>query len=47
MKDLRELSNEELDQLLVEKISGLPREKRANLLEWAKKEFPELADREG
>ena len=33
------LTEEELNRVLIEKISALPREKQAYLLEWIKKEF--------
>lgn len=41
MKDPRELSAEELDRELRERTSRLPADKRAALLEWIRKEFPE------
>ena len=44
MKNVRELNNEKLDQILIEKISGLSPEKRVYLLEWMKKEFPNPVD---
>lgn len=46
MIDLRALSEEELDRVLVEKIRALPAEKQAALLEWIKKEFPESEEHE-
>lgn len=36
------LSVDEIDRLLAEKIAKLPHDKKALLLEWVKKEFPEV-----
>ena len=41
MRDLGELSDEELDRVLEEMIRALPADKCAELLEWIKEEFPE------
>lgn len=38
---ISELSVDEIDRLLAEKIADLPQEKKITLLEWIKKEFPE------
>lgn len=37
-----ELTHEEIDRLLAEKIPALPQEKKVLLLEWMKKELSEL-----
>ena len=44
--DYENLPSEELDRLLIEMLNRLTKEKRAYLLKWIKKEFPESADRQ-
>lgn len=39
--DHEDLTSEELDRLLLDALNRLSREKRAYLLEWIKKEFPD------
>ena len=40
------LTDEELQQLAREAVDGMTNQGRAELLEWAKNEFPELRDHE-
>ena len=39
---ISELSVDEIDRLLVEKIAGLSQDKKVILLEWIKTELPDL-----